>query len=264
MVNTNSDIIAIRGQVNPYVSIESGTPSFSVAKLVRKELRPTVQTILYRAKKSGKDVTEIVRFEYDGRTKTVSLQAKPIKLSNYEEPFFLILFEEKEKSTAEVQTTKKLPSSDRLAKIMDQQIKELSEDLESTKQTLQTVIEQQESINEELRSANEEVQSSNEELMSTNEELETSKEELQSANEELTTLNDELRQRNQMLKELNEDLTNLMNNVDTAVIIVDRDFKIKRFTVSARELLGLLLKMWGIQFWRFDWVFQRKTWKGHF
>ena len=239
LVNNNSDILAIRGQVNPYVSIEPGTPSFNVAKLVRKDLRPTVQTALYRAKKVGKDVKEIVRLEHDGGQKTVSLHVKPIKLSNYEEPFFLILFEEKEKAAVEVQTTKPTSPRDRLVKAKDQQIKELSEDLESTKQTLQTVIEQQEAINEELRSANEEIQSSNEELMSTNEELETSKEELQSANEELTTLNDELKQRNEMLKELNEDLANLMNNVDTAVVIVDRDFKIKRFTASAQELLRL-------------------------
>jgi two-component system CheB/CheR fusion protein len=239
LVNDNSDILAIRGQVAPYVSIEPGTPSFNVGKLVRRDLRPTVQTALYRAKKVGKDVQEIVRVEHDGGQKIVNLHVKPIKLSNYEEPFFLILFEEKEKAAVEVQTTKPKSPKDSLVKAKDQQIKELSEDLESTKQTLQTVIVQQEAINEELRSANEEIQSSNEELMSTNEELETSKEELQSANEELTTLNDELRQRNQMLKELNEDLANLMNNVDTAVIIVDRDFKIKRFTASAQELLRL-------------------------
>lgn len=121
----------------------------------------------------------------------------------------------------------------------DQQIKELSEDLQSTKQTLQTVIEQQEATNEELRSSMEELQSGNEELMSTNEELETAKEELQSTNEELTTLNDELKNRNQTVSNLNDDLINLMDNVDTAVVIVDNDFKIKRFTTPTQELLRL-------------------------
>ncbi len=61
LVNNDSDILAIRGQINPFVAIEPGTPSFSVARLVRKELRPTVQTALYRSKKTGKDVQEIVR-----------------------------------------------------------------------------------------------------------------------------------------------------------------------------------------------------------
>ena len=114
LVNSNSDILAVRGQVNPYVSIEAGTPSFSVAKLVRKEIRPAVQTALYRAKKAGKDVKEILRFEYEGHAKTVSLQVKPLKLSNYEEPFFLILFEEIEKPPVEVQTAKTVSSSNKL------------------------------------------------------------------------------------------------------------------------------------------------------
>ncbi len=239
LVNNNSDILAIRGQVNPYVSIEEGTPSFSISKLVRKEIRPAVQTALYRAKKAGKDVKEIFQIEFEGRAKTIILEVKPLKLLNYEEPFFLILFEEREKYPVDGQTAKAASPSNKVMAVKDQQIKELSDDLESTKQTLRSVIEQQEAINEELRSANEEAQSSNEELMSTNEELETSKEELQSANEEMTTLNDELKQRNQMLKELNEDLANLMSNVDTAVVIVGKDFKIKRFTASAQELLRI-------------------------
>jgi two-component system CheB/CheR fusion protein len=105
---------------------------------------------------------------------------------------------------------------------------------------LQTTIEQQEATNEELRSAMEEVQSSNEELMSTNEELETSKEELQSTNEELSTLNEELKNRNQNLSVLNDDLSNILGSVDTAVVIVDMGFKIRRFTTQAQKLLRLM------------------------
>ena len=107
----------------------------------------------------------------------------------------------------------------------DEQIKELSDDLDSTKQTLRTVIEQQEATNEEFRSSMEELQSSNEELMSANEELETAKEELQSSKHRMTTLNDELKNRNQIVSNLNDDLANLMNNIDTAVVIVDNDYK---------------------------------------
>jgi two-component system CheB/CheR fusion protein len=238
LVNNNSDILVFRGQVNPYISIESGNASFSVTKLVRRELRPTVQTGIYRAKKTKKDVCETVRYEQAGQTHIVTVQVKPFQITTQEELFFLVLFEEKGAVEKQKPTSKHPRNESELAK--DQQIKELSEDLDSTKQTLQTVIEQQEASSEELRSANEEVQSSNEELMSTNEELETSKEELQSANEELTTLNDELKNRNQTLSHLNDDLANLMDNVDTSVVIVDTDLKIKRFTASAQELLRLM------------------------
>jgi two-component system, chemotaxis family, CheB/CheR fusion protein len=238
LVNSNSDVLVFRGQVNPYVSIEPGNASFNVTKLVRKELRPTVQTAIFRAKKTRREICETLRYEENGQTHIVTVQVRPFQLSKQEEPFFLVLFEEKGPAEKQTKTSKHATNESDLAK--DQQIKELSEDLDSTKQTLQTVIEQQEASNEELRSANEEVQSSNEELMSTNEELETSKEELQSANEELTTLNEELKNRNQTLSHLNDDLANLMDNIDTAVIIVDTDLKIKRFTASAQELLRIM------------------------
>jgi two-component system, chemotaxis family, CheB/CheR fusion protein len=238
LVNYNLDIIAVDGQVNPYVLIEPGTTSFSLSKILKKELRPTIQTAVYRVKKSGKDIKQQLRFEQNSQNKILTVEVKSLKVANYEEPFFLILIQEK-KDTFAKQYSKVAPVSDELEMAKDDHIRELSEDLESTKITLQTVIEQQETVNEELRSANEEVQSSNEELMSTNEELETSKEELQSTNEELTTLNDELRNRNLALKQLNDDLANLMNNVDTAVVIVDRKFEIKRFTDSAEKLLRL-------------------------
>ena len=111
--------------------------------------------------------------------------------------------------------------------------------MESTKQSLETIIEAHEATNEELRSAMEESQSSNEELQSTNEELETAKEELQSSNEELQTLNEELKNRNQELSRINDDLTNLITNIDTTVIIVDDNFKIRRFSAAAQEVLRI-------------------------
>ena len=123
--------------------------------------------------------------------------------------------------------------------VKDSQIRQLKEELDSSKQSLKTIVENQEATNEELRSAMEEVQSSNEELQSTNEELETAKEELQSGNEELTTLNDELKNRNQTLGRLNDDLANLQTNIDVAVVIVDYDLNIRRFTASAQELLKI-------------------------
>lgn len=239
VLNSNLDVLGFRGKVEPYLSVDAGTASFNVTKIVRKELRPVLQTAVYRAKKDKKEIKETVRTEQDKQTKTVSIQIKPITLSKHQDNFyFLVLFGE----TLKVKPARKTALSCGQVEAedaKDQQIRELSEDLDSTKQTLQTVIEQQEATNEELRSSMEELQSGNEELMSTNEELETAKEELQSTNEELTTLNDELKARNQTVSSLNDDLSNLMDNVDTAVVIVDIDYKIKRFTDSARELLRL-------------------------
>ncbi|MBF0254842.1 MAG: PAS domain-containing protein, partial [Candidatus Omnitrophica bacterium] len=94
--------------------------------------------------------------------------------------------------------------------------------------------------NEQLRSALEEIQSANEELQSSNEELETSKEELQATNEELITLNDELTNRNTELAGLNSDILNLFNSTRMPVIMVGRDFCIRRFTPAAQKVWNII------------------------
>jgi two-component system CheB/CheR fusion protein len=105
---------------------------------------------------------------------------------------------------------------------------------------MQSLIEQKEASNEELQAANEEIQSSNEELQSVNEELQTSKEEIQSSNEELATVNDELRQRNADLDRNMNDLANFVGGTNLAVIMVDNDLRIRRFTPQAERQLKLI------------------------
>ncbi len=116
----------------------------------------------------------------------------------------------------------------------------MTAELAATREYLQSVIEQQEAANEELQSANEEAQSANEELQSVNEELETSKEEIQSSNEELATVNDELQNRNAELSLLNNDLFNLLGSIETAIVILDHDLRVRRFTPMAEKILNLI------------------------
>ena len=161
-------------------------------------------------------------------------------MEQYQEPFFLLLFEDVSSAAALLHQTLELTfTSEGREDIRDRQNRELREELDSTKQSLQRVIETQEATNEELRTTMEEAQSSNEELQSTNEELETAKEELQSSNEELKTLNDEVKNRNQSLAQLNDDLTNLNRNVDPAIVIIDRSLKIRLFSPSSQKILNL-------------------------
>ncbi len=241
LVNNTLDILVFRGDVAPYLSPESGAASLNVTKIIRKELRSQVQTAVYRARKEKKSIKETVRFKQKGQTKTVNLAIRPLETTEYDEPFYLVLFEEATCQDSPSQLEPEVAvSSVEMENLKDRQIRELREDLEATKQSLQTLVEGQEATNEELRSSMEEVQSSNEELQSTNEELETAKEELQSGNEELQTLNEELKNRNQTLGRLNDDLANLQTNIDIPVIIVDNDLKIRRLTTSAQEPIRIL------------------------
>jgi PAS domain S-box-containing protein len=242
LVNSNLDILVFRGNVTPYISPESGQTSLNVTKILRKELRAEIQTVVYRAKKDNKPVAEgAIRFQDGELQKTVNIQAIPLDSLQRDEPFFLVLIEDVSSAAAHLQETIELTATpEGLDNVKDSQIRELKDDLDSSKRTLLTIVENQEATNEELRSTLEELQSSNEELQSTNEELETAKEELQSSNEELTTLNDELKNRNQALGVLSDNQTNLIKNVDPAVVMVDNRLRIRLFTPSAQKLLNLI------------------------
>ena len=241
LVNSDLDVLIFRGNIAPYVLPESGLASLNLAKIIRKELRSEVQTIIYRARKEDKLVKEnAVRFEYAGEQKTINIQVVPMHVEQYESPFFLLLFEDVSSAAALLRKTMELNiTPEGRENVKDRQNRELREELDSTKQILQRIIETQEATNEELRTTMEEAQSSNEELQSTNEELETAKEELQSSNEELKTLNDEVKNRNQNLAQLNDDLTNLNRNVEPAIVIIDKGLKIRLFSPSAQKILNL-------------------------
>ena len=242
LIDSNLDIIVFRGNVTPYLSPESGQTSFNVAKILRKELRAEAQTAIYKAKKENKPVREeTISLQYGEQKKTINIQVIPMHLPHFEDPYFLLLIEDVSSAAVFLNKTIELSATpEGQESVKDSQIRELKEELASSKQSLQTVIETQEVTNEELRSAMEEVQSSNEELQSTNEELETAKEELQSSNEELTTLNDELKNRNQALGRLNDNVENLNRNIDSAVVMVDCDLKIRLFTPSAQKILNFV------------------------
>ena len=69
--------------------------------------------------------------------------------------------------------------------------------------------------------------------------METAKEELESSNEELTTINEELQSRSQETHQLNTDLANLLMNIRMPIIMVDSNFRVRRFTPAAATALNL-------------------------
>jgi two-component system, chemotaxis family, CheB/CheR fusion protein len=126
------------------------------------------------------------------------------------------------------------------------EVKSLQVQLQQSRQELETAYEELQSTNEELETTNEELQSTveelettNEELQSTNEELETMNEELQSTNEELQAMNDELRSRSTELNSANAFLESVFASLRSAVIVVDKDFRIQVWNQRSADLWGV-------------------------
>ncbi|MEZ4240929.1 MAG: chemotaxis protein CheB [Myxococcota bacterium] len=106
-------------------------------------------------------------------------------------------------------------------------------ELRQTRENLQSTIEELETSNEELQATNEELVASNEELQSTNEEL-------HSVNEELHTVNAEYQSKFSELKELNRDIRHLFEAMDVATVFLDNQLRIRKFTPRAERLFSLL------------------------
>ena len=239
VVNEELDIIHIRGRTGPYLEPMPGAPSFSILRLARPEVHVDLRRALHEAKLRNERASVETRLTEDGKTRAVEIEVVPVIEPDTRSRCFLVLFHEPEprRELAAADGAANAPSG---GSPEDERRAELERELIMTKEYLQSTIEELESSNEELKSSNEELQSSNEELQSTNEELETSKEELQSSNEELTTVNDELQSRMGELQQTNDDLHNILVGIGEAIVIVDMDLRIRRYTQVAEKMFNLV------------------------
>jgi len=231
VVNETHDIVHLSENAGSYLQLVAGEPSANLFKMMHPALRVELRTALFRAsqdKASVKSAPHTV--EIAGASEVIRLEVRPIRATDPEHPFYLVLFEKQSEA----------PATPPEAAKPDGTTREIEDENQYLKQQLATTVEQFEAGDEELKASNEELQSMNEEMRSSSEELETSKEELQSVNEELTTVNHQLKCRVEELSDTNTDLSNLMASTDIGTIFLDRQLRIQRFTPSAQRIFNLI------------------------
>ncbi len=235
VVNENHDIVHLSDRAGLYLHVGGGEPSQNLLKLVREDLRLPLRTALYQAAHDrGNVVVENLEVTTDEGLKTINLLIRPVlREEDTTRGFILVIFEEAEQK-------QRAKADSRLHKSPEPISAQLEHELIQAKTQLRTAVEQYEVQHEELRASNEELQAMNEELRSTVEELETSKEELQSVNEELFTVNQELKIKIEELSLANNNFQNLMNSTNIGTIFLDRSFRVRQFTPSARETFNLI------------------------
>jgi two-component system CheB/CheR fusion protein len=248
IVDEDLQIIQFRGQTGAFLEPAPGEASLNLLKMAREGLLYDLRAALLEARKSGAAVRrEKLRVKHNGQLLEVAIEVIPLVVSN-DERHFLIVFEDARSRLSpaqerdrqpEVKPSKAKPAR-KNSRQADERVTRLQQELAASREYLQSIIQDLEAANEELQSANEEILSSNEELQSTNEELDTAKEELQSTNEELNTVNEELQGRNEELSRANSDLLNLLSSVQIAVVMVNSDLRIRRFTPMAEKVLNLI------------------------
>jgi two-component system CheB/CheR fusion protein len=248
LVDGQMEILQVRGSTRGYLEAPTGKPTHNVLKMVRQDLVLPLRRALQQAKTEERgSQTARVRFKDNGKSREIWMEVVPIRGPAADELCFLILFHSVT-GPADSQPAQSLRKragtrpSNRPGKRLEEgeQLADLRQQFDAAREYSQSLLEQQEAYVEEMQSANEEIQSSNEELQSINEELETAKEELQSINEELTTMNEELQNRILETHHLNADLTNLLTSARMPILMMDSEFRIRRFTPSAAKALNLI------------------------
>ncbi len=237
LVDENLDVVQFRGLTGMYLEQPAGPPQVSLLRLAREGLAGELPIAIERARRTDSRVRrENIVIRHRGHHQNIHLEVIPVRGTSEAKRYFLVVFEE---ATAVASRGVRAIKATKPPKGLTPLVR-AQQELDATKEYLHSVVTQHRALAEDLGTANEELQSTNEELQSSNEELQTAKEELQSANEELETVNEQLQGANRQLGDLNDDLVNVIDSVEIAIIIVDLERRVRRFTPAAQTMLQLL------------------------
>jgi len=210
--------------------IKAGEVTNEISEILDPKLVSTGLTAAHQVVRQNKSVLMENVFEsHDGEeTKQWSLKAFSFEERGNVHQLVAISFVEFTSSNTVKADVKYTPSEQ-----AQQRIDELDKSLLECQKLYGEVV-------EELDSTSEELQSSNEELMAANEELQSTNEELQSVNEELYTVNSEFQQKILELTNVNNDLENLIKSTKMAVLFLDANLKIRRFTEAFTAFVNII------------------------
>ena len=234
VVDRSDQVVYYHGATDAFLLHPAGEPTRDLMQLVRQPLRLAVRTALRTAtQENQRSVAQTLPEGYAGLQ--VEVTAAPVIEGKTPESF-LVSFRTLVPDTGHPERDQQ--AADHLRSSLAGDPTNIDE-VRMLRLELQNTTEAFEAANEELKAANEESTSMNEELQSANEELETSKEELQSVNEELTTVNNQLQAKIAQLESTTNDLENLLGSTDIAVIFLDAEFRVRRFTPAINDLVEL-------------------------
>lgn len=232
VVDEDSVIQHIIGDLSQFISIPTGQPDFRLSNLLHKDANVEFTIFLKKALKENKTYKSR-KYPSTNAKKTFTFCVKALpREDDSEKQLFLVTFETGKQQQLHTQIHPGDPAY--ASKLI-----ELEQEVAVTKENLQTVIEELEVSNEELQSLNEELSSANEELQASNEELETTNEELQSTNEELMTLNEELNIKTSELRTAYLNLDNIQTSISFPLLVIDNSLKIQRFNTSSHLVFNI-------------------------
>ncbi|MFT4727958.1 MAG: two-component system CheB/CheR fusion protein [Granulosicoccus sp.] len=232
LVNKDFNVVRLHGELNQFMQLPQGNITVNILDLVVAPLRLELRLLLQKVERERSLIHS--RSIKVSSSLMVTLVALPAGGGSSAAGQAVVLFDTQ--AAPDVVTV----NEGGIDAATDLRIRELEQELIAMREHLQTNVEELEASNEELQSINEEFQTTTEELQSSNEELQTTNEELQSTNEELHTVNDEMRAKSTELEVANVDLEGVLNAVTNAVVVLDANLKVTRYSLDSNQVLELL------------------------
>ena len=238
LVSGKGEMLYVSGKTGSYLEAAAGKPNLNLFAMAREGLRQALSETFYRSVREGKVATlRRVRIDNTKPAKYVDVVVHPLGEPMALSGKALIVF----RDVAGPPARRPRKATDAAAGEGEgERIEAALQELQHAREEARSTREEMQTSQEELKSANEELQSTNEELQSTNEELTTSKEEMQSMNEELQTINNELRLKVAEVSRANSDMRNLLDSTEIAILFLDEDLRVQRFTPSTTKIFKLI------------------------
>ncbi|MDZ4350851.1 MAG: chemotaxis protein CheB [Xanthomonadaceae bacterium] len=228
VVNRAADIVYISGRTGKYLEPAAGKANWNIHAMAREELRAPLALAMRKAAADDIPVNlHGLDIGTDGNAQRVDLIVQALHEPASLRGLMIVVFRDATDSLASAKPGKRKGSRARPA------------DVQPHLDEIQALREEARLYREEAEAAQEELQATNEELQSANEELTTSKEELQSMNEELQTINSELQTKLDDLLLAQSDMQNVLNSVEIAILFLDRDSNVRRYTERAASIINL-------------------------
>jgi len=228
VIDRTDQIVYFHGATDAYLQQPAGIVTRDLMRMLRPGLRVVVQDLLRAALRDNTaKVTQIESVEpLQPAGSRLEVAVEPVIPGKHPE-YLLVSFRT---LTAQAPELGLRPGADPGS----------HNEVQFLRQQLQTITEAHEASCEELRATNEEATSLNEELQSVIEELETSKEELRVAMGELDTINDQLQAKIAESRTAADDMANLLTSSRIAMLFLDRELRVRRFTPDVTDLLRLI------------------------
>jgi two-component system CheB/CheR fusion protein len=219
LVNQSGEVLHVHGKTGRFLEPSARrSPVSSIKDVIRPDLDLHVGTAIRRVAGGGDYLHPNIEVHTGAGPIRVDLRARRVESPSQLSGLVLLTFEEVEPPRARAPAGR---------------------DMHASPPTARGDLEGLESAYEQLQTTNEELRSTNEELLSENNELETSRDELRSLNDELHAANGEMLGRIEDLSRSSDDMLNLLNSTDVAVLFLDAELKVKRYTMQATKLFNL-------------------------